>query len=60
MAPRIRWYTNGQLSGDEFGEHKRLWKRMREQLGVPRYDPNDEAVYIPLADADHIVDQLNT
>lgn len=60
MAPRIRWYTNGQLSSHEFGEHLSLWKRMREKLGVPRYDPDEEVVYIPLADADKIVEQMET
>lgn len=60
MAPRIRWYTNGELSSDEFGEHLSLWKRMREQLGVPRYDPSDDAVYVPLADADQIIERMNT
>lgn len=60
MAPRIRWYTNGQLSPDEFGEHLSLWKRMRKQLGVPRYDAEDDAVYVPIADADDIIDRMNT
>lgn len=60
MAPRIRWYTNGELSNDEFGHHLSLWKRMRDQLGVPRYDPDDDSVYVPLADADEIIDRMNT
>lgn len=60
MAPRIRWYTNGELTNDEFGRHLGLWKRMRDQLGVPRYDPDDCAVYIPLADVDEIADRIAT
>lgn len=58
MAPCIKWYTNGELSGDEFSGHKRLWKRMRDRFGAPRYNPTDEYVYIPLADADSIMEQL--
>lgn len=54
MAPRVRWYTNGQLNQDEFGEHLHLWKSIRQQLGVPRYDPDEECVYIPLSDVDKI------
>lgn len=60
MAPRIRWYTNGELSSDEFGEHLSLWKQMRDHLGFPRYDPEDDAVYVPLADVDEITTQLRT
>jgi hypothetical protein len=59
MAPRVRWYTNGELSSAEFGEHVSLWKRMRDRLGVPRYDPDDQAVYVPLADVDEIVERLH-
>lgn len=59
MAPRIRWYTNGELSNDEFAKHKGLWKRMRDQLGVPRYDPDDDSVYVPLADADRIAETIS-
>jgi hypothetical protein len=58
MAPRIRWYTNGELTNDEFGEHMNMWKRMRDQLGFPRYDPDDSAVYVPLADVEKITEQL--
>lgn len=60
MAPRIRWYTNGELSKNEFGKHKQLWKRIRGKFGAPRFDPDDESVYIPLADADKIMEKLNT
>ena len=60
MAPRVKWYTNGELTDDEFAGHKRLWKRMRDQLGVPRYDPEEDCVYIPLADSDDIVEKLHT
>lgn len=58
MAPRIRWYTNGNLSTDEFGKHLNLWKRMRDELGVPRYDPDEDAVYVPVADSDEIVARM--
>lgn len=60
MAPCVRWYTNGELSEDEFVGHKRLWKRMRDRLGVPRFDPDRGCVYIPLADADGLMDRLET
>lgn len=56
MAPTIRWYTNGDLSNDEFDAHKRLWKRLRDKYGVPRYNPEEECVYTPLADLDRIID----
>lgn len=58
MAPRVRWYSRGEMSGREFKEHKRLWKEMREQLGYPRYDPDEECVYIPASDVDPLLDQL--
>lgn len=57
-APRIRWYTNGNLSPSEFGEHKRLWKQLRQRFGVPRYDPDDESVYIPIADVERVLTRL--
>lgn len=59
MAPRVRWFTNGKLSSDEFGEHKTLWKQMREQFGAPRYDSDEGCVYVPLADVDRVVKQMN-
>lgn len=60
MAPRVQWYTNGELSEDEFVGHKRLWKRMRDRLGVPRFDPDAKCVYIPLADAEGLIERLET
>lgn len=60
MAPRIRWYTNGNLSQNEFDEHKRLWKRIRQQFGAPRFDPEDDNVYIPVADVERILGHLET
>lgn len=63
MAPTVKWYTNGSLSNDEFVEHKRLWKKLREKHGVPRYNGDEDCVYIPLADTDLIINQsdsLNT
>lgn len=60
MAPRVRWYTNGELSSDEFSQHKRLWQQMRERLGVPRFDPDEECVYVPVADTDRIVGVMPT
>jgi len=56
LAPAVRWYTNGDLSADEFGEHKRFWKKLRDKHGVPRYDSSEDCVYIPLADTDLIID----
>jgi len=58
MAPRIRWYTNDDLSNVEFHSHKRLWKEMRERLGVPRFDSDEDCVYIPIADKDRILRQM--
>jgi ribosomal protein S27AE len=55
MAPTVRWYTNGDLSDEEFGEHKRLWKRLQQKHGVPRYDSDRDCVYIPLADTDLLI-----
>jgi hypothetical protein len=60
MAPCIRWYSNGELSETEFSAHEQLWKQMRERLGSPRYDPREECVYVPVADADEIIDQFDT
>lgn len=60
MAPCIRWYSNGELSQTEFSAHKHLWKRMRDRLGVPRYNPDEDCVYIPVADADVLVNQFET
>lgn len=58
MAPRIRWYTNGRLTKDEFTRHHRLWKQLRRQFGAPRYDPDEECVYIPISDADKIAEHV--
>jgi hypothetical protein len=58
MAPAIRWYTNGDLDNREFAVHKALWKDIRDRLGVPRYDPDEDCVYIPVADKNHILDNL--
>lgn len=60
MAPRVKWYTNGDLSPDEFAGHLELWKQMCERLGVPRYDPDAQCVYVPLADRDVILSRLAT
>lgn len=60
MAPRIRWYTNGNLNKDEFGEHVHLWKSLREQFGVPRFDPSEECVYVPLSDVDKITEHIGS
>jgi 5-methylcytosine-specific restriction endonuclease McrA len=58
MGPRVRWYTNGELSTDEFGKHLNLWKQMRQRFGAPRYDPDDDAIYVPLGDVDEIADRM--
>lgn len=60
MAPRVRWYSNGELSNDEFRAHVDLWKQLRERFGAPRYDPEDECVYVPLADTDHLIQLIRT
>jgi 5-methylcytosine-specific restriction endonuclease McrA len=60
MAPRVRWFSNGELSGDEFSAHKELWQGMRDRLGVPRYDPDEDCVYVPVADKERILRQLPT
>ena len=31
---------------------------MRDELGVPRYDPAEDVVYVPLADVEEIVEQI--
>lgn len=59
MTPCIQWYTNGELTDVEFGSHLSLWKQLRERLGVSRYDPDAECVYVPIADADRIIDLLD-
>lgn len=58
MAPRVRWFTNGQLNQDEFDQHINFWKQLREEFGSPRYDPNEECVYIPIADREQITDNI--
>lgn len=58
MAPRVRWFTNGSLSVDEFDAHKELWKELRDRFGVPRYDPDEKCVYVPVADKDRILDRI--
>jgi 5-methylcytosine-specific restriction endonuclease McrA len=58
MAPRIRWYTKGELNSEEFTQHHQLWTSLRDRLGVPRYDPGEGCVYVPLSDAEKITQQL--
>lgn len=60
MAPRVRWYTNGEMSTREFEQHKLLWQRLRERFGVPRYDPESQCVYIPVADVEFMLDSMKT
>lgn len=60
MAPRVRWFTNGELSNGEFSSHKHLWKQMRERFGVPRFDPDEDCVYVPVADTDRILEKMPT
>lgn len=55
MAPVVRWYTNNNLTQDEFSAHKRFWKQLREKYGSPRYHPEGEYIYTPLADVEKIV-----
>jgi hypothetical protein len=59
MAPRIKWYTNGELSSTEFQQHKRLWKQLRDQFGVPRFDSENDCVYVPLADVEVIIERMS-
>lgn len=59
MAPRIRWYTKGELSTIEFQQHKLLWKRLRDQFGVPRYDSKNNCVYVPIADVERIIEEMH-
>lgn len=56
MAPTVRWYTNGDLSQDEFDEHKRIWKKWRDKLGFPRYNAEKDCIYVPLADIQKLID----
>jgi len=58
MAPRVRWFTNGSLTGDEFQAHKEFWKELRDRFGAPRFDPDEKCVYVPVADKDRILDQI--
>ncbi len=58
MAPRVRWYTNGELAPEEFGEHIHLWKSLRKQFGSPRFDPGESCVYVPLSDVDRITQMI--
>jgi hypothetical protein len=58
MAPRVRWYTNGQLKQSEFNQHLNFWKELREEFGSPRYDPEEDCVYIPIADRKKITNNI--
>jgi hypothetical protein len=58
MAPRVRWYTNGQLKQSEFNQHLNFWKELREEFGSPRYDPQEDCVYIPIADRKKITNNI--
>lgn len=58
-APRVQWFTNDEMSGTEFRTHKRMWKQMRDEAGVPRYDPDTDCVYVPIADSQRLVKVAN-
>lgn len=58
MAPRLRWFTNGRLNQAEFDQHLLFWKELRREFGSPRYDPDEECVYIPIADRKRITDNI--
>lgn len=58
MAPRVKWYSKNEMSDTEFQHHRDLWQQMRSRLGVPRFDPEEECVYVPVADTDRIVEGI--
>jgi hypothetical protein len=58
MAPRVKWYSKNEMSKKEFDHHRELWQQMRSRLGVPRFDPDEECVYVPVADTDRIVQKM--
>lgn len=54
MAPRVRWYSNGQMDSDEF----ELYRAMFSAFDLTRFDDEEDCWYIPKADAERLVGSL--
>lgn len=54
MAPRVKMFSNGRMSGDEFTEYRRLWSN----LDLARFDEDENCWYIPVADVDRVIDAV--
>lgn len=52
MAPRIKWYTNGQMDSDEF----EVYRKVFSSIDLVRFDGDEQCWYIPLADAKRLVE----
>jgi hypothetical protein len=57
MAPRVRFYSNGEMTNDEFGEYHRLMDELKAQ-GFARFDGNEKCWYVPKADVSTFLDEL--
>lgn len=54
MAPRVTWYTNGEMDSDEF----ELYREFFNSLDLARFDDSERCWYVPLADMDELIEML--
>lgn len=52
MAPRVKWYTNGQMDTDEF----ELFRQLFASMDIARFDDEERCWYIPKGDAEQLVE----
>lgn len=57
MAPRVRFYSNGEMTDDEFGEYRRLMDELKKQ-GFARFDESEKCWYVPKADVSTFLDEV--
>jgi hypothetical protein len=57
MAPTIRFYSNGQMTDDEFGEYYELMEELKE-LGFARFDESEKCWYVPKADVATLLEEV--
>ncbi|ADD03831.1 uncharacterized protein Nmag_0239 [Natrialba magadii ATCC 43099] len=54
MAPRVRFYSLGQMDSDEFGVYREFF----DKIDAARFDEEEKCWYIPLGDAQELLDEV--
>lgn len=57
MAPTVRFYSNGEMTDDEFSSYYQLMERLKE-LGFARFNDTEKCWYVPKADIAVLLEEL--